>query len=192
MAVLCAAALGAPPLRAQAPLPTIAEKTRGMEKRDGFLPVYWEAATGKLWMEIARTGEELIYVVSLPAGMGSNDIGLDRGQIGGERLVRFERVGPRVLLVQPNQGYRASSQDPRERRTVEESFAQSVLWGFEVKAEQGGRVLVDATDFVLRDAHGVVPALRRARQGDYRLDATRSALHLPNTKAFPRNTEIEA
>jgi Met-zincin/Domain of unknown function (DUF5117) len=192
LAVLCLAALGAPPLRAQTPLPSIAEKTRPMEKRDGFLPVYWEAATGKLWMEIPRTGEELIYVVSLPAGLGSNDIGLDRGQIGGERLVRFERVGPRVLLVQPNQAYRASSQDPRERRAVEESFAQSVLWGFEVKAEQDGRVLVDATDFVLRDAHGVVPALRRARQGDFRLEASRSALHLANTKAFPRNTEIEA
>jgi hypothetical protein len=191
LAALCLALLGALPLRAQTPLPSIAEKTRSMEKRDGFLPVYWEAATGKLWMEIPRTGEELIYVVSLPAGMGSNDIGLDRGQLGGERLVRFDRVGPRVLMVQPNQAYRASSQNPAERRAVEESFAQSVLWGFEVKAETDGRVLVDATDFVLRDAHGVIASLKRARQGDYKLDATRSALYLQNTKAFPRNTEIE-
>ena len=186
------AAAAAPPLRAQASLPSIAEKTRGMDRRDGFLPVYWEASTGKVWLEIPRTGEELIYVVSLPAGIGSNDIGLDRGQIGGERLVRFDRVGPRVLMVQPNQGYRATTQDPAELRAVEESFAQSVLWGFEVRAEEGGRVLVDATDFVLRDAHGVIPALRRARQGDFKLDATRSALYLPNLKAFPRNTEIEA
>ncbi|HEY0017927.1 MAG TPA: zinc-dependent metalloprotease [Longimicrobium sp.] len=192
VAALCLAALAPLSLRAQAPLPSIAEKTRTMEKRDGFLPVYWEASTGRVWMEIPRTGEELIYVVSLPAGLGSNDIGLDRGQLQGERLVRFDRVGPRVLMVQPNQGYRASTQNPAERRAVEESFAQSVLWGFEVKAEQDGRVLVDATDFVLRDAHGVVPALKRARQGDYRLDATRSALYLQNTRAFPRNTEIEA
>lgn len=192
LAALCLAMLGALPLRAQTPLPSIADKTRPMEKRDGFLPVYWEAATGKLWMEIPRTGQELIYVVSLPAGVGSNDIGLDRGQISGERLVRFDRVGPRVLMVQPNQDYRVTTQNPAERRALEESFAQSVLWGFEVKAETDGRVLVDATDFVLRDAHGVVPALRRARQGDYRLDASRSALYLQNTKAFPRNTEIEA
>ncbi|HEX6368318.1 MAG TPA: zinc-dependent metalloprotease [Longimicrobium sp.] len=192
LAALCLAMLCAAPLPAQAPLPSIAEKTRSMERRDGFLPVYWEAATGKLWMEIPRTGQELIYVVSLPAGVGSNDIGLDRGQLGGERLVRFDRVGPRVLMIQPNQGYRATTQNPAERRAVEESFAQSVLWGFEVKAETDGRVLVDATDFVLRDAHGVIPALKRARQGDYRLDASRSALYLQNTKAFPRNTEIEA
>ena len=189
-ACLCLAA--APALRAQSPLPGIAEKTRGMEKRDGFLPVYWEASTGKVWMEIPRTGQELIYVVSLPAGLGSNDIGLDRGQLGGERIVRFDRVGPKVLMVQPNLGFRASTENAAELRAVEQSFAQSVLWGFTVAAQDGERVLVDATDFVIRDAHGVVPALRRARQGDYRLDATRSALYLPNTKAFPRNTEIEA
>lgn len=192
LAAVCAALAAAPALRAQAALPSIAEKTRGMERRDGFLPVYWEAGTGKLWMEIPRAGEELIYVVSLPAGLGSNDVGLDRGQLGGERIVRFDRVGPRVLMVQPNQGFRATTDNPAEARAVEQSFAQSVLWGFTVAAEEGGRVLVDATDFVLRDAHGVIPALKRARQGDYKLDATRSALYLQNTKAFPRNTEIEA
>jgi hypothetical protein len=192
LAAVCAALAAAPALRAQAPLPSIAEKTRGMDRRDGFLPVYWEAATGKLWMEVPRAGTELIYVVSLPAGLGSNDIGLDRGQLGGERIVRFDRVGPRVLMVQPNLDYRATTENPAELRAVEQSFAQSVLWGFTVAAEEGGRVLVDATDFVLRDAHGVIPSLRRARQGDYKLDATRSALYLPNTKGFPRNTEIEA
>ncbi|HWK88530.1 MAG TPA: DUF5117 domain-containing protein, partial [Longimicrobium sp.] len=191
LAALAAAAL-AQPLRAQTPLPSIDEKTRGMDRRDGLLPLYWDAAAGKLWLEIPRLNEELIYVVSLPSGLGSNDIGLDRGQIGGERIVRFERVGPRVMMVQPNLAYRASSPDPDERRSVEQSFAQSVLWGFEVKAETDGRMLVDATDFALRDVHGVVPALRRARQGEYRLDASRSALYLENTKAFPRNTEIEA
>jgi len=191
-AAVCLAAALPPALHAQAPLPSVGEKTRGMERRDGFLPVYWDASTGKLWMEIPRPGQELIYVVSLPAGIGSNDIGLDRGQLGGERIVRFERVGPRVLMVQPNLGFRATTESAAERRAVEESFAQSVLWGFTVAAEEGGRVLVDATDFVLRDAHGVIPALRRARQGDYRLDASRSALYLQNTKGFPRNTEIEA
>jgi hypothetical protein len=193
-AMLAAAVLlAAPaPAAAQGALPSIAEKTRGTEKKDGFLPVYWDAAAGRLWLEIPRMEQEMIYVVSLPAGMGSNDIGLDRGQLGGERIVKFQRTGPRVLMVQPNLAYRAVSDDPYERGAVETSFAQSVLWGFKVEAEEGGRVLVDATDFALRDAHGVVAALRRARQGDYKLDATRSALYLPSLKAFPRNTEIEA
>lgn len=188
-AMLCASL--APAARAQQPLPSIAEKTRGMEKKDGFLPLYWDAAAGKLWMEIPRMGQEMIYLVSLPAGMGSNDVGLDRGQLGDTRLVRFERTGPRVLMVQPNQGFRAVTANPDERRDVEDSFAQSVLWGFTAAAEQDGRVLVDATDFALRDAHGVIGTLKQNRQGDYRLDATRSALYLPNVKAFPRNTEIE-
>ena len=178
------------PAQGQA-LPSITDKTTGMELRDGFLPLYWDATAGKLWLEIPRLDAELIYLVSLPAGMGSNDIGLDRSQPGGERIVRFERVGPRVLLVEPNTRYRAETKNAAERRAVEESFARSVLWGFTVAAEQGGRVLVDATEFALRDAHGVVGALRRARQGDYRLDASRSALYLPRTRGFPRNSEIE-
>jgi hypothetical protein len=184
-------ALSPPHAHAQQPLPSIADKTRGLERKDGFIPLYWDAAGGKLWMELPPMGQELIYQVSLPAGMGSNDIGLDRGQLGDTRLVRFERSGPRVLMVQPNQAFRAVTADPDERQDVESSFAQSVLWGFTVGAETDGRVLVDATDFALRDAHGVVPALKRARQGDYRLDATRSAFYLPNLKAFPRNSEIE-
>jgi hypothetical protein len=172
-------------------LPSIDAKTRGLERHDGFLPFYWDAATGKLWLEIPRLEQEMIYNVSLPAGVGSNDVGLDRGQLGGERIVLFRRVGPKVLMVQPNQAFRAISADPAERRDVEESFAQSVLWGFTVAAESGGRVLVDASDFALRDAHDVVGTLKSTRQGDYRLDASRSALYLPRTRAFPRNTEVE-
>jgi len=175
----------------QTSLPGIAQKTAGTQRMDGFLPLYWDESAGKLWMEIPRLNQEMIYVVSLPAGVGSNDIGLDRGQLGGERIVRFERVGPRVLMVQPNYAYRADSPNPDERRAVEEAFARSVLWGFTVAAETDGRVLVDATDFALRDVHGVVPALRRTRQGTFRLDPTRSAFYLERTRAFPRNTEIE-
>jgi hypothetical protein len=188
LAVFCLLAGSA---AAQTPLPSIAEKTRGMRKMDGFLPLYWEASSGKLWMEIPRFDQELIYVVSLPAGLGSNDVGLDRGQIGGERIVRFERVGPKVLMVQPNYAFRAESDSPAERRAVEDAFARSVLWGFTAAAESDGRVLVDATDFALRDNHGVVPTLRRTRQGSFRVDPSRSAIFLESTKAFPRNTEIE-
>jgi hypothetical protein len=174
------------------PLPSIEDKTAGMDARDGFLPLYWDAKQGKLWLEIARFGEELLYYTSLPAGVGSNDIGLDRGQIGPQRIVRFERVGPRVLLVQPNYAFRADSDDPLERATVQDAFATSVLWGFEVGAETGKRALVDATAFFLSDAHGVIEALERAKQGKYSLDATRSAPWLPRTRGFPKNTEVES
>jgi hypothetical protein len=182
--------LVAPIVAAQ--LPTIGEKTAGMEKLDGFLPLYWDATNGALLIEISRLGEEILYQVSLPAGLGSNPVGLDRGQLGGTHIVRFERVGPRILMVQPNYRYRALSGDRIEQMAVEDSFAQSVLWGFDLVAEQEGRVLVDATSFVLRDAHGVARSLQLAGSGNYTLDVSRSALHLQRTKAFPRNSEIEA
>ncbi len=170
----------------------IADKVAGMEKYPGYFPFYWDPRSGKLWLEIDKWNSEFLYVRSLPAGVGSNDIGLDRGQIGGERVVRFERSGPKVLLVQPNYDYRASSTNADEVRAVEEAFARSVLWGFEVSAEEGSRVLVDATSFYLRDAHDVIGSLKQSNQGTYRLDPSRSALYLPRTKNFPQNTEVEA
>ena len=171
---------------------TITAKTAGMERMSGYVPLYWDAKTGKMWLEAGDWGKEFLYIESLPAGIGSNDIGLDRGQLGRTRVVRWERSGPKVLLVQANYEYRAVTDDPAERRAVRDSFAESVLWGFEVAAEEDGHVLVDATTFFLHDAHEVTAALRRTRQGNFHLDSSRCALYLPRTKNFPQNTEVEA
>jgi hypothetical protein len=171
---------------------SIADKTKSMEKMAGYFNIYWDAKAGKLWLEIDKWGAEFLYQSSMPAGIGSNDIGLDRGQLGGTHVVRFERSGPKVLLVQSNMEYRAVSEDADERRAVRDSFAESALWGFTVAAEEGERALVDATDFFLHDAHGVPAALRKTKQGNYHLDASRCAVYLPRTKSFPLNTEVEA
>ena len=170
---------------------SIAEKTKTMEKHPGFFVYYWDTKAGKVYLEIGRWNDEFLYVNSLPAGVGSNDIGLDRGQLGGGRVVKFQRSGPKVLLIQPNYAYRAITDNIDERRAVEEAFAQSVLWGFDVVAEQDSTALVDATDFYLHDAHDVVGTLKRTNQGQFSLDPSRSAFHLARTKNFPRNTEVE-
>src|SRR4051812_34276860 len=133
-------------------IPTIEEKTNGLIKTDGYIPFYRDEYTGKLWLEIARIDSEFLYQISLPAGLGSNDIGLDRGLLGNTAIVKFVRSGRKLLLVEPNYDYRAVTNDKAERRVVEQSFAQSALWGFLIEAESNGHVLVDATDFLLRDA----------------------------------------
>jgi len=171
--------------------PTITEKVAGMEKFPGYFPFYWDARAGKLWLEIDKWNTEFLYVESLPAGIGSNDIGLDRGQLGNSFVVRFDRTGPKVLLVAPNFDFRALTNNPDEKLAVKDAFAESTLWGFDVAAEEGGRVLVDATTFYLRDVHQVTNTLQRGQQGTYRLDPSRCAFYLPNTKNFPQNTEVE-
>jgi len=172
--------------------PTIAGKTTGMQKLAGYFNLYWDAKQGKLWLEIDKWNNEFLYQSGLPAGIGSNDIGLDRGQLGATRIVRFEQSGAKVLLIQENLDYRAVSNDSEERRAVRDSFAESVLWGFTVAAEEKENALVDATDFFLRDAHEIPATLRRTKQGAYHLDASRCAIYLPRTKSFPLNTEVEA
>ena len=171
--------------------PTIAEKVTGMEKFSGYVPFYWDAKAGKIWLEIDKWNTEFLYVESLPAGIGSNDIGLDRGQLGSSYIVRFDRSGPRILLVASNYGFRATTSNQDERQAVKDAFAESTLWGFEVAAEEGSRVLVDATNFYLRDVHQIPGTLQRVQQGTFRLDPTRSAFYLPATKNFPMNTEVE-
>jgi len=171
---------------------SFAEKVAQMKALPGLFPLYWDAKDGKLWLEIARFDEDFLYYDSLPAGLGSNDIGLDRGQLGREHVVHFTRSGPKVLLMESNLGFRADGGTAAEQRAVRDSFAQSVLGGFKVEVEDGGRVLVDATAFFLRDAHGVADTLKRSKQGDFRIDLSRSAVYLPNTNNFPRNTEVEA
>ena len=168
---------------------SIDDRTSGMKKLDGYFPMYWDERTGSLFLEISRFDSDFLMNTGLSAGLGSNDIGLDRGTgRGGGRVVHFNRVGPRIFLVQPNQSFRSSSKNPLERKSVEDSFAKSIIWGFQVAAESGNRVLVDATDFFMRDWANAAPSLR---PGNYRLDRTRSAFFLPNTRNFPMNTEVD-
>ncbi len=180
-----------PTLLSAQKLPTIEEKTKDSKKQEGFLNVYWEEATGKIFLEV-KLDTEILYQQSLPAGLGSNDVGLDRGLLGDTRIIRFNKVGRKILMIEPNYAYRAITSDANEKRAVEQSFAQSALWGFTVEAESNGKYLIDATDFLVRDAMRVSNRIKMSQQGSYSFDKTRSAIYLEHTKNFPLNTEIEA
>ncbi len=170
----------------------IADKTKNMKRYDGYFTFWWDGNTGKIWLQVDKLNQEFLYVNSLPAGLGSNDIGLDRGQLGGTRIVYFQKVGKKLLMVQPNYRYRALSNDEKEKEAVQESFAQSTIAGFTIDEDEGEKVLVDATSFFLRDAHGVADKIRSMRQGTYAFNEPRSAMYLPNTRNFPLNSEFEA
>lgn len=188
---LCSAQEGE---KKNAALSSISDKIEDMDHRSGFFDVYWDNSEGEVWLEIDKWDEEFLYVNALASGVGSNDIRLDRNQLGDNRIVKFQRVGKKVLMVQPNYNYRAVSDNPEESKSVEEAFAQSVLWGFKVEAEEDGKVLVNLTKFLLRDAHGIVSRLKNSKpkQGDYAVDDSRSAIYLERTKNFPLNSEFES
>lgn len=170
----------------------ISDFVADMSFAEGYIDYYWDHNDGKIWLMIDELQKEFLYVSALPAGVGSNDIGLDRGQLGTQKILKFYRSGPKLLLVQPNYQFRASSDNPDEQKSVQEAFAQSVIWGFTIEKEEEGKVLVDATEFFLRDAHGVAERLQKTNQGSYKLEPGRSAIYVENCKNFPENTEIEA
>ena len=159
---------------------------------EGFFTLYWEDSSGSLYWEIDKLGTEFLYQISMGSGLGSNPVGIDRGQLRGTHILEPRRIGPRVLLMEPNYRFRARSDNPMEAQAVRDAFAPSVHWGFDIVAETGDRVLVDATEFFLRDARGVVEQIAQRNQGRFELDRSRSAIHLPATRSFPDNTEVEA
>ena len=171
------------------PIPSIEDRTKAFKKIDGFFPLYWDEAGGRLFLEVPALDTEVLHSTGLATGLGSNDIGLDRGILTGSRIVTFERAGPRVLMVQPNYRFRAHTDNDAEARTVRDAFARSVLWGFQIAAASGDRVLVDYTEYLVRDGNDMAG---RLRPGTYRFDANRSAIYMPMTLNFPKNTEMEA
>jgi hypothetical protein len=187
------------PASQAATLPTIAKATAGAEKRGGLLTFYVDRRKGKVWLEVppatGKGGEvgSYLYQESIATGLGSNPVGLDRGQLGDTRIVTLRRVGGRVLVEQPNLKFRALSEDPAERRAVHDSFATSILWAGEITAQDpDGGALVDFTSFLVRDAHEIAARLKMAQQGSWSLDKERSVVDPENCKAFPDNVELEA
>jgi uncharacterized protein DUF4953/uncharacterized protein DUF5117 len=172
-------------------VPTIAQRVEGLEKKEGFLPFYWDPGKGQLLLEIPSSSGEFLYGSGLAGGAGLVEVSLDRGELGALGICRFERVGPRVLLRQRQTANRASDPDPEKARVVEESFPSAILAAMPVVAEESDRSLVDASSFLLADTE-IVAALKQAHLGDWRQDTARSALALARSGAFPQNTEIEA
>lgn len=171
---------------------TIAEYTKDMQHTSGFFDFYWDNNTGRILLQVTDLDKDFLYVNFLQSGIGSNDIGLDRGQIGNQRLVKFKRFGNKILLFQPNLEFRAISDNPLERKAVEDAFAQSVLLGAEILAQSNHAYLIDISDFLLRDSHDISTRLSAMKQGQYKLDKGRSVIYMENSKSFPDNTEFEA
>lgn len=167
------------------------EMTKDFQKFNGYFNFYYDDGSDKIYLEVNELDTDFLYVYSLSSGIGSNDIGLDRGQLGNEQVVHFKKAGQKLLLVQPNLRFRALTNNELERKSVEQAFAKSVLHGFKIEEESKGSYLIDFTDFLMRDAHGVGGRLKRAKQGNYGLDKGKSAIAFDRTKAFPKNVEFD-
>ncbi|WP_292889521.1 zinc-dependent metalloprotease [Nonlabens sp.] len=169
-----------------------AQSTLPPQQFKGYYDFSYQEDKGSILLEVKDLDKEFLYVHSLTSGLGSNDIGLDRGQLGDGVVVKWIKSGNKLLLLQPNLTYRASSINKDEKASIEQAFAKSVLFGFEIQEHKNGTYVIDLTPFLMQDAHGVATRLKDRKQGIYKLDKTRSVLWIENTKSFPKNTEFEA
>jgi len=167
------------------------ENKSDYKKYEGLFDFYYDAKNDKIFLEVDKLDHEFLYVFSLSSGIGSNDIGLDRGQLGNEQVVYFKKAGNKLLLIQPNLKFRALTDNALEKKSIEQAFAKSVLGGFKIEEEKNGTYVIDITDFLMQDAHGVAKRLKLAKQGTFSMDRSKSAFALDRTKAFPKNVEFD-
>jgi hypothetical protein len=165
---------------------------KDLEKYEGFFNFYYDSSTDKIYLEVEKLNTDFLYINSLATGIGSNDIGLDRGQLGNERLVSFQKAGNKLLLIQPNLSFRANTSNKAEEKSIEQAFAKSVIYGFKILETIDSKYLIDFTSFLMQDKHGVADRLKSTKQGVYKIDLTKSALQPDRTKSFPKNSEFEA
>jgi len=158
---------------------------------EGFMNFSYNDDSGKIILEINNLDSEFMYINSLSRGVGNNDLGLDRGQLGNSRLVYFTKRGNKILLIQPNLRYVSNSSNYLENKAVEEAFARSVLFGFDIIEKSKDSYKIDITSFLISDAHGVSQRLRYSNSGSYTLNKSMSAIDLERTKAFPKNIEFD-
>ena len=164
----------------------LSSSSEGNSNYNGFFDFKYEESKDAIFLTVKKLNYEFLYVNSLSSGMGNNDIGLDRGQLGNERIVYFSKSGNKLMLIQPNLKYRSTSKNYLEERSINEAFAKSVLFGFPIIESSSSGYIIDLTPFLLQDAHGVSKRLDKLGEGEYRIDPTRSSVYLPRTKAFQK------
>lgn len=166
-------------------------KYDSMKSYLGYFNFYYDNTNDHIYLEVKELEKQFLYVNSLSEGIGSNDIGLDRGQLGGRRVVYFKKAGNKLLLVEPNQKYRANSNNYLEKKSIKQAFAKSVIWSFPIKESNKNGYVIDLNEFLLNDMHGVSQRLKSRKQGSYSVNKSRSSMELKRTKAFPKNIEFD-
>ena len=185
---------------------TLASRTAGLQRHDGFLPYYFDEKKGSILFELSpgALNREFLYFTGMGTGVGSTQVFSDRSSFGSSALCRWRRVGPRVLVIRENTDFRAESGNAELKQSVASSFPTSVLAMLPVEAEQDGTVLLDASALIVRDASDLLSQLRRPTRavggqlvrdekptGDWRLDKDRSLVDPDHSGSFPLNTEVE-
>lgn len=175
--LLVALGLGAAPVNVDAQAP--------------FMPVSIDAETGGVHLEIPGLDQDVLYMNALGTGLGSaRTFGLDVGSGGDEAVVQFQRHGPRVVMVRRNTTMISTADDPGYREGVQRAFPDAVMASMEIVEDEGGRLVVDATDFLLSDLVDVRGTVRDADLGQIQLERDKSYVDASKTEAFPLNTEI--
>jgi hypothetical protein len=125
----------------------------------------WDGDQGKLLFEISQFDRDILYFTSVAKGSGSGNVGLEWAGEGEGGVIQFQRVGPKVLVVEKNLRFRAGNGGAGLAQDVDQSFPDSILAALPVVRSEPGKVVVDATPLVISRCGRICRAARgRARR----------------------------
>jgi hypothetical protein len=197
----CAAALAlmaAGPAMAAKDKPAPADAVAGLTRQEGLVPVYVDAAKGRVLVALPAPDKDgvagrYLYVSALKTGLGSAPVGLDRARLGDTQVLAFRRVGGKVLAEYENPRFRAAGAPAAEQAAAREAFATSVVWAGKIEGTLAdGRLVVDLSSFLTRDVIGIADALKQAGEPGYKAVADLTLADPAAVKVFPDNVEFEA
>ena len=175
------------------------EATSSLTRTDGFLPFYADTNGSRILAAFPKPDEDgvslrAIQATGLTAGLGSNPIGLDRGRANAGEIVAFRKVGEKVVAEIENWAYRASADNPLERKAVRDSFARSFVWSGEILGTgPEGELLVDLSTYLTRDTMDVRATLKQhPKGGAFQVSKDLSMPDVSAALAFPDNVEFDA
>ncbi len=173
------------------------EAVAGLDHKPGLVDTYIDTSAGTVMLALKPHGDgtfgRYIYAGYLTGGLGSNPVGLDRSRPSDSHILAFKRSGGQVYAIIENHRYRATADNPAEKKAVDTSFAQSIIWSTPVvETAEDGRILIDFTSFLLRDSVGVADQLKNRGQGSFKIDSKRSFVDTTATHVFEKNLEVDA
>ncbi len=165
--------------------------------QDQLLPVAPGERDGKIVLTLPKPASDgiaarYVYIAQVETGLGSAAVGVDRGAWLMNGIIRFRRIGGKVVAELENQTFVAPGGSAAEQAAVANSFSNATLWvGDIAETKADGSFTFDFAPFLAMDHFGFA----RQLGGDanrYTLDARRSLADPAKVKVFPRNAEFSA
>ena len=164
------------------------------QARDELIEVAAKVEEGTITLTLPKPDSNgvagrYLYVAQVETGVGSAATNVDRGAPLSTGIIRFRRMGKKIVAELENTRFHAPAGSAAQQSSVENSFPTATLWVGDI-AETGkdGSVSFDIAPFLAMDHFGFAQQLGEG----YALSKEGSLADPARVSVFPENAEFSA